>query len=104
MRSLRPLYPFHCILFPSPPLSQRTTTGRARSGGAAEAVVGGLNRDIVEGGGIYVPDVEGFVSISDSHFEHLVEVTIKDFSEPRGIDRIATHEVFHRASVEGLPK
>lgn len=65
-------------------------------------MVRSLDRDIVKGRGVDVPDVEGLLAIFEAHFEHLVEIAIKDFSEPGGVDGVAAHESVYRAGIEGF--
>ena len=54
--------------------------------------------------GLDVPDHERFLGgfVSEAHFEHLVEVAVKDFTGPGGVDGVAAHQAVDSGGVEGF--
>lgn len=63
----------------------------------------GFYGDLVEGVWVNVPDVEwSAVVILETHFQHLVEVAVVDFSEEGCVDGVPAHEAFDGGGVEGF--
>ena len=72
-------------------LHQRSAAAGAGAGGATEAVIASENLAILDHRWIEVPKIKRTVFISPVHLQHLIEVTVEDFTRPADADSIATH-------------